>query len=145
VKAKAWWASCCAALLATVAVGCDGAAGRNVERRLASERPQDRAGAVASLVQGRHPDDMVHLIHLLADPDEGVRFFAAAGLHRRTGERFGYSPEAPLRERETAIAEWVRWYCREHPEAGPRFEALLAGLKTQEQEPSLPNGEGPSS
>ncbi|HOI55787.1 MAG TPA: hypothetical protein PLP01_11100 [Phycisphaerae bacterium] len=145
MKVNAFWAALSAVSLALAAVGCDPAGRAGIEQRLASEEPQDRAGAARDLAQSNAPDTDIRLIHLLADQDEAVRFFAAAALHRRTGERFGYRAEAPLREREGAIAQYVQWYCQKHPDAGPRFEGLMAGMKTLEHNAPSPGGEGSSS
>jgi len=145
VKVNAFWAALSAMLLAVATAGCDPAGRGGIERRLASEQPQERASAARDLVQSNAPDTDIRLIHLLADPDEGGRFFAAAALYRRTGERFGYKAEAPLREREASIAQYVQWYCQKHPDAAPQFEGLMAGMKTLDPNAPSPGGEGASS
>ncbi|MBN2583141.1 MAG: HEAT repeat domain-containing protein [Planctomycetes bacterium] len=145
MKATVFWAAIAATSLALAAAGCDPVGGPTLEKRLVSDNPRERVGAVRELADSQDPESDIRLIHLLADQDEGVRFFAAAALHRRTEKRFDYQAEAPLRQREAAIARWIEWYCQEHPEAGPKFEGLLASMKTLDQSAPPTSEEGPSS
>ena len=92
-----------------------------------------RVSAAHELSDSDHPEAEVKLIHLLADKDQGVRFFAAASLRKRTGQRMGYNAELPLRQREEAISKWIDWYCESHPDSPHKFQELLSSFRTLQQ------------
>jgi len=133
-----------------------GCAPPSLEARLSSEDPKVRVGAAVELAgggpAGAQPADAhrltpadvdAKLIHLLADEDEGVRFYAAAALYRRTGQRFDFQPQGSLRERAESIRRWIDWHATKYPgsarakpgyaEAQPggqgKFDDLQARLK----------------
>jgi len=111
--------------IAAAVIATCGCAAPTLQERLGSDDPQVRCAAVHELSVGHEATDVaVRLIHMLADEDEGVRFLAAAGLHRVTGRRFDFQAQAGLRERAEAIGRWVDWYVAEHPGEEGRFEAL---------------------
>lgn len=116
-----------------LAVALAGAAGCEMskpplEERLASGDPKLRGSAAVDLVTSERADATVRLIHLLADPDEGVRFFAGAALRRRTGQSFGFQAQGPLRERAEAIQHWIDWYVAAHPGSDEQFADLAPVL-----------------
>ncbi len=129
-------------LLTFVLVG--GCLNPTLEQRLASDNPRLRVSAAHELAGSDDPQAEVRLIHLLADQDQSVRFFAAAGLRRRTGQRLGYNTERPLRERELAISKWVDWYCSSHPDSRREFQEMLSSFQTLKQPgkdaPQTPGG-----
>ena len=116
---------CLMACAVAVASGC---AEPTLESRLAAADPRIRCAAVYELSTGVDPEADVRLIHLLADEDEGVRFLAAAGLHRRAGRSFDFQAQGGLRERAAAIRRWAAWYVAEHPGEEDRFTDLLTRL-----------------
>jgi HEAT repeat protein len=97
-----------------------------LEERLASTDPKARVGAVFDLAGEAMPDAeaTAHLIHLLADEDEGVRLFAAAALRRRTGQRYGFLPSVCPRHRAAAIHKWIDWHSGTYPQTTDRFADL---------------------
>lgn len=113
-----WW------VLPAVLVAAHGCVAPTLEERLASEDPTVRVGAVYELAGEAGSEADVHLIHLLADEDEGVRFFAAACLGRRTGKRFDYQAQGSLRERAHSVRRWVDWYVAGHPGTEDKFTDL---------------------
>lgn len=110
----------------------------SIDERLASGDPRLRADAAHELGAAAYPEAEVRLIHLLADEDEGVRFFAAAALHRRTGERFGYLPQGDLGGRAAAVRRWVDWYIDGHPGTEDKFRDLNPWFDALGVKPSQP-------
>jgi hypothetical protein len=102
-------------------------------QKLASQDPQIRVAAVCDLANHPAPDSQILLIQTLADQDEGVRFYAAAALHRLTGKRFDFEVQGDPRQRREAILRWVDWYTSEHPDAAGQFEALRSRLAPPEE------------
>jgi len=96
--------------------------------RLASDDPKVRIGAIFDLTSAPAGDAEAQLIYLLADEDEGVRFFAAAALYRRTGERLGFEAQGRLRDRIEAIERWIGWHAETYPNSGPLFDDLKRDL-----------------
>ena len=115
-------------LMACAVAAASGCAGPTLESRLACGDPRIRSAAVYELATVGGAEADVRLIHLLADEDEGVRFLAAAGLHRRTGRSFDFQAQGGLRARAAAIRRWAAWYVAEHPGDEDRFAALLTQL-----------------
>jgi len=137
-----------AVLLTLLAVapagGCFRLGSPSLQERLASKNPRLRVSAAHQLSDSDHPEAEVKLIHLLADRDQGVRFFAAASLRKRTGKRMGYNAELPLRRREEAISKWVDWYCASHPDSRQKFQELLSSFRTlQQPAKDAPEKQGP--
>lgn len=60
---------------------------------------------VAAAEQGRR-DLAPLLVDRLEEDSESVRFFAIASLRRLTGTDHGFEPEAPLAQRQAAVARW---------------------------------------
>jgi hypothetical protein len=118
--------------VALALVGCQPAP---PAERLGSDDPQVRVGAVYDLTQVPGAEADVRLIHRLADEDTAVRLFASTALAKRTGQRFGYLPAAPLAERAASIRQWVRWCETTYPETSGQFEDLNEWLK------NFPDGE----
>lgn len=78
-------------------------------QRLRADNPRDQAAAIAEAARAGDRSMVPELIGLLDAQDEGVRFMAAAGLHRLTGQDFG-SHFARPEERQEVIAKWRRWW-----------------------------------
>lgn len=108
-----------------------GCAEPTLEERLVSMDPQVRISAVFDLSGEAMPEAeaTAHLIRLLADEDEGVRLFAAAALHRRTGQRRGFFPSGCPRHRAAAIRKWVAWCSQTYPQTSKGFADLLTSLE----------------
>ncbi|MEA3367910.1 MAG: hypothetical protein U9R68_07335, partial [Planctomycetota bacterium] len=79
------------------------------------------------------------LIRLLEAEDEGVRFMAAASLHKLTGidRRFHF---AEGEKRQAIVAEWHRWYEAETgepvPELKPEEPAEEGAVEDEAAEPA---------
>lgn len=119
---------------------CAGCRDRSVDELLASGDPTLRARAAYRL--GETPDGptgTAQLIRLLADRDDGVRFYAAAALRRRTGERFGYRSEGLIPDRHAAIGRWIEWYDTAYPAERGRLAELRA-LVSGAEEPAAEDG-----
>lgn len=106
---------------------------------LSSDDPRVRVSGIYESHSVSGEDVDVRLIHLLVDEDVSVRTFASAALARRTGQRFGYLPAAPLAERAAAVRQWVQWCTEKYPESGSRLDDLRAWLKNFE--PASPGQE----
>ncbi len=79
--------------------------------------PTDRIRAIVATVEGAGGDSqaaVAALVDRLDDEDLGVRFYAIAGLHRLTGQRFGFRAYDPVDKRRQAVTRW-----REHLAAAP--------------------------
>lgn len=125
-----------AVAVSVLAVGC---LSREVAvQRLHDDNPRVQAATIARVVREGDRSMAGDLIDLLESDDEGVRFMAAAGLHRLTGRQtnFHFAKEA---ERQRIIAEWRQWWEAEGgcpatdaatPETGPENEG--AGGASQE-------------
>ena len=69
--------------------GC--AAGRNETLlHLRTDNPRVQAAAIAEVVRAKDLSMAGELVNLLESQDEGVRFMAAAGLHKLTGRDPGF-------------------------------------------------------
>ncbi len=71
--------------------------------------PADRIRAIVAAVDGGTTEQrsaVAALVDRLEDEDEGVRFYAIAGLHRLTGERLGFQPCASAARRAHAVERW---------------------------------------
>lgn len=58
-------------------------------------------------------------VRMLSDRDESIRETAFDWLQRRTGETFGYRPDASPEERDAAIDAWRAWWARSTEIADP--------------------------
>lgn len=101
-----------------------------LQDRLASEDPKVRAAAVYEVCQADGQGAERALIRLLADEDEGVRFFASAGLYRLTGQRLSYEAQGRLGERAESIGRWVTWYATKYPDDKDGCEDLKRLLES---------------
>lgn len=91
-----------ALLVATLATGC--AAGReNLCRRLYAENPRVQVAAIAEVIRTGDRQMAGMLVPLLDSDDEGVRFVAAAGVHRLAGDCLDFCYPA-LGKRRAALA-----------------------------------------
>jgi hypothetical protein len=77
--------------------------------RLREDNPRGQTATIAEVVRARDTAMAGELIDLLDSRDEGVRFMAAAGLHRLTGRNFGEC-FAGGDERKAVIARWRQWW-----------------------------------
>ena len=126
--------------LAAALAGCTGGGKPPIEERLASGDPKDRASAAYDLAKEPAPEADVRLIHLLADEDEAVRFFAAKALKDRTGERFDFQSEAALAERAASIRQWIAWAEATYPTTQGRFDELRGQIAGLEGKPGTEDG-----
>lgn len=99
------------ALVAAV-LGVSGCAvGRaSLAKRLRAESPRVQVEAVAEVVRTGDRTYVPDLIDLLESGDEGVRFTAAAALHRLTGQDFGTQFARTDEERAIKVAQWRQWW-----------------------------------
>jgi len=98
-------------VLAAGLAGC--AAGRNETLlRLRTDNPRVQAAAIAEVVRAKDLSMAGELVNLLESQDEGVRFMAAAGLHKLTGRDPGFH-FADAEKRQAIVAEWRAWWAKE--------------------------------
>lgn len=89
--------------------GC--AVGRaSLAKRLHAESPRVQVEAIAEVVRTGDRTHVPDLIDLLESGDEGVRFTAAAALHRLTGQDFGTQFARTDEERAIGVARWRQWW-----------------------------------
>jgi hypothetical protein len=96
---------------------------------LSHDDPRVRVSGIYESRDVPGADMDVRLIHLLVDEDLSVRTFASASLVRRTGQRFGYLPAAPLAERAASVRQWVQWSAAKYPGSAGRLDDLREWLK----------------
>ena len=89
---------------------------RATAARLRENNPRVQTAAIGDAVAADDRAMIPELFSLLESEDEGVRFMAAAALHRMTGQDFGYQ-FAQERERAAIIAKWRRWWEAQNPPA----------------------------
>ena len=95
-------------LLAVALSGC--AAGRqDVISRLRTDNPRVQTATIAEVVRSGDKTMAGELIDLLDSPDDGVRFMAAAGLHRLTGREVDRRIANPDK-RPAIVAAWRQWW-----------------------------------
>jgi HEAT repeat protein len=94
-------------ILSALAAGC--ASRERTLERLRTDNPRVQAATIAEVARAGDPSMVPELINLLDAQDEGVRFMAAAGLHRLTGQNFGCQFAKPG-ERQALVAKWRQWW-----------------------------------
>jgi len=126
-----------------LAAGC--VSRQEMVNRLRSDNPRSQTAAIARVVRQRDASLAGELVRLLESEDEGVRFMAAAGLHRLTGIDRGFHFAGPER-RQAIIAEWRRWWETESGEPAPEVKPSEPGKAEQASEgaeaPSPADGTG---
>jgi len=65
--------------------------------------------AIKEDVQHRSQSDIPLMVHDLDNDDPAVRFYAIEGLHRLTGNDFGYRYYDNEDERKPALQRWENW------------------------------------
>jgi hypothetical protein len=84
------------------------------DRSRAAGEQHRRVEAARILADLAQPWSIPDLIEMLGDDDKDVRFFAAKGLERLTGESHGREPAAwrdqPRQELEGTLKEWRNWW-----------------------------------
>jgi hypothetical protein len=93
--------------VAIVLGGCAAPVAPNLDSPLASARLKASREVDPAVVDERQ---IRALIESLDHPDSAVRRVAIDRLEGVAGDRFGYDPAGPVRQREDAIAAWVRWF-----------------------------------
>mgnify|MGYP006292842071 CR=1 FL=1 len=78
-------------------------------RSLRKDDPRNQAAMIARIARENKTSMTGDLIRLLDAEDEGVRFMAAAALHKVTGIDRGIH-FAEGEKRKAVVAEWHRWY-----------------------------------
>jgi HEAT repeat protein len=71
-----------------------------------------RYEAATALLRGGDDRGLAVLVRGLEDADPRVRAKAILVLHGRTGEDFGYRPDASPEDRRAAVARWREWMSR---------------------------------
>ena len=92
--------------LAALVAGCMTREARLEQLR--TDDPRVQVAAIAETVRAGDRSMVPELINLLDAKDEGVRFMAAAGLHRLTGQDFNCRSDKP-EDRQAFIAKWRKW------------------------------------
>ncbi len=106
-------------------VGCADSAGGEDHR---SANPRVRAGAVCAMADCDQQRSAAQLIRMLDDDDEGVRFYAAAALYRRAGDRFGYEAQAEPSVRAEGIRRAIEWHKATYPDSAGELDDLAEHL-----------------
>jgi len=88
---------------------------------LRKDHPRQQAAMMARIAREGKGSLAGELIRLLEDEDEGVRFMAAASLHKLTGIDRGFH-FAEAEKRQAIVAEWHRWYEAETGEPVPELK-----------------------
>jgi hypothetical protein len=76
---------------------------------LKSKDPALLVPAIKTAVSEHDPHACAELVANLDNDDPAVRFYAAEGLHRLTGETFGYRYYYDEYQRRPSIARWKQW------------------------------------
>src|SRR5438105_3523885 len=74
-----------------------------------SDDPTLKIPAIKQDVRTRDTKDVAQLVTDLDDEDPAVRFYAQQGLHRLTGEDFGYHSYDDAEKRRPAVERWQNW------------------------------------
>jgi len=78
-------------------------------RSVSDPDPADKIPAIETAVD-RHDERAVpQLVKDLDNDDPAVRLYAIEGLHKLTGQDFGYRYFDDDDQRKPAVAEWNRW------------------------------------
>jgi len=88
---------------------------------LRKDDPRHQTAMMARITREGKTSMTGDLIRILEAEDEGVRFMAAASLHRLTGIDRGIH-FAEGEKRDAILAEWRRWYEAETGEPVPEWE-----------------------
>ena len=72
-----------------------------------SDHPDARAAAIVDAAAREDRSAIPRIVEQLASDDPLVRVVAIDALDRLTGDRHGYDPHAPKRQRAEAIDRWV--------------------------------------
>jgi len=88
---------------------------------LRKDQPRQQAAMMARIAREGKVSLAGELIRLLEAEDEGVRFMAAASLHRLTGIDRGFH-FAKGEKRRAIVAEWRRWYETETGKPAPELK-----------------------
>ena len=97
------------AAVSTVALALVGCQAPRGPISVDSDDPDLKVQAIkrdAALHDERHEPELVRDLN---DPDPAVRFYAAAALHRLTGNDFGYRYYDDDDARQPAVARWKAW------------------------------------
>jgi hypothetical protein len=94
-----------------------------MRQRLHEDNPRVQTATIAQVVRAGDRTFVPELIPLLESEDEGVRFCAAAALHKLTGQDFGFHFATTAEERGQIIGRWRAWWEAEGeadtPQASP--------------------------
>lgn len=101
--------------LAMILAGC-----AKVPRTVRSNDPEVKIPAIRESVAARDESAASELVKSLESDDPAVRFYAIEGLHRLTGEDFGYVYYADDDSRAAAVKRWQAWLGRNQPPQGMR-------------------------
>jgi hypothetical protein len=78
-------------------------------RTIANPDPAVKIPAIKQAVDDHDRKQAAAMIENLEDDDPAVRLFAIQGLHRLTGQDFGYLYYASVEERAPAVEKWKQW------------------------------------
>jgi len=90
-----------------------------MQRRLREDNPRMQTATIAQVVRAGDRTLVPELINLLESEDEGVRFVAAAALHKLTGQNFGFHFATTAEERQQIIGRWRTWWEAQGESAAP--------------------------
>jgi hypothetical protein len=76
---------------------------------IASRDPAAKIPAIKQAVAAKDQSAIRQLVKDLESDDPAVRFFAIGGLHRLTGESFGYLYYEDDDARKPAVQRWQTW------------------------------------
>ena len=95
--------------LGVVVIALSACASTAHTRGLDDPEPAVRLEAMREIAErgDRSPDTLRRLVEQLDSDDQLVRLVAITVLEDLTGDRHGYDPDAPPRQRQEAIARWV--------------------------------------
>jgi hypothetical protein len=110
-----------ACLMAACALGSGCLTEEAARRTLRKDHPRMQTAMIARIAREKKTSMTGDLIRLLESEDEGVRFMAAAALHRVTGIDRGFH-FADEEERKAIIEAWHGWYEDETGNPVPELE-----------------------
>jgi hypothetical protein len=82
---------------------------------LAEPDPIIRKNLVTALGYTDMDEALPCLVSCLDDPDQEIRHEALDALFFRTGEDFGFDPDAPEKDRQEALKKWRKWLKENYP------------------------------
>ena len=113
-------------------------------RVLRTDDPRSQTAMLARIAREGRASLTGDLIRLLEAEDQGVRFMAAAALHKLTDIDRGFH-FAEGNKRKAIVAEWRRWYETETGHPVPDWEPESLPLEEDEEadddSPGEPEGE----